>query len=389
MVGYQTRNKPKIIDIMKHVGLLFALLFSAVTNGLFAQEKLDLYKSKDHPKTVKISEIAEKVVYIPLETTDQSLLSETLEIYYGKNDIFVGDQDHAVFYRFNKQGKFLNQIGRKGEGPGEYPSAIHFYVDEGKSTVSIISPKTRTIYQYNYEGQFVGKIAFPESPWMITLQDGQYLFYNQRFNRISNDPNVSELFLADASGQIVKQCPTTIQDKEMDMLLFESPFFYTYNQKNYYKNPLLDQVFEVKSPLQLVPAYEIYTGPQKRTKNDMRNPQNLLQQVSVRHIVETDQLRVVIFAHQNKFHNAIYRKSDASFVTTKNQYPGFAEDLTGGPDFTAYWMGYSRQPVLLSLLTAERIEQQADRFKKAVAAEPALATWKPEDNPILVVAFLR
>ena len=81
MVGYQTRNKPKIIDIMKHVGLLFALLFSAVTNGLFAQEKLDLYKSKDHPKTVKISEIAEKVVYIPLETTDQSLVSETLEIY--------------------------------------------------------------------------------------------------------------------------------------------------------------------------------------------------------------------------------------------------------------------------------------------------------------------
>lgn len=369
--------------------LLVTLLLGITFNPIQAQEKLDLYGHKDQAKKCNLSMIADQVVYIPLETTDNSLLGEQLEIFYGANDIFVGDPNNTLFYRFDKQGKFLNQIGKKGEGPGEYPSAIHFYVDETESTVSIISPKTRSLYQYDYAGRFLRKISFSESPWMIAKQQDKFLFYNQRFNRISDNPSVSELFLADAEGKIAGQLPTTIQDKSMDMLLFESPFFYVYNQKTYYKNPLLDQVFEVKSPLQLVPAYEIYTGPQKRTKEDLRNPKNLLQQLSVRNIVETGSLRLIVFAYQDRFHNALFLKSTSELIHVKNRYPGFVEDLAGGPDFTAYWMSSSNQPVLLSLLTAERIEQQADQFKKVADKYPALTDWNAENNPILVVALLK
>ena len=369
--------------------LLVTLLLGITFNPIQAQEKLDLYGHKDQAKKCNLSMIADQVVYIPLETTDNSLLGEQLEIFYGANDIVVGDPNNTLFYRFDKQGKFLNQIGKKGEGPGEYPSAIHFYVDETESTVSIISPKTRSLYQYDYAGRFLRKISFSESPWMIAKQQDKFLFYNQRFNRISDNPSVSELFLADAEGKIAGQLPTTIQDKSMDMLLFESPFFYVYNQKTYYKNPLLDQVFEVKSPLQLVPAYEIYTGPQKRTKEDLRNPKNLLQQLSVRNIVETGSLRLIVFAYQDRFHNALFLKSTSELIHVKNRYPGFVEDLAGGPDFTAYWMSSSNQPVLLSLLTAERIEQQADQFKKVADKYPALTDWNAENNPILVVALLK
>ena len=56
-----------------------------------------------------------------------------LKIYYGEEYIFVCDQRKpGAFYRFSKDGKFLNKIGCSGEGPEEYIRSLSFSVDEDK-----------------------------------------------------------------------------------------------------------------------------------------------------------------------------------------------------------------------------------------------------------------
>lgn len=365
------------------------LIFLLTTCFIHAQQKIDLYGNKDNFQKINLSQVAEKITYIPLEVTDESLLSEELQIFYAKDDIFVGDQQTGLFYRFDKSGKFLNKIGRKGDGPEDYPSAIYFYVDEPNRNILLISPQTKTLYQYTFEGIFQRKITLEETPWMIEKVSGQYLFFNQRFNRIENQSDVKELYLADSNGKIIQTMPTTIKDTKMDMLLFEMPFFYRYNEGIYYKNPLLDIVYEVVSPLQLKPVYEIYTGPMIRSKNDLRNPQNLQQQLSVRNMVETDQLLILIYAYQNTFYTLLVNKKDGSLANVKNELPGLVEDLAGGPDFSPYWMASSSQNVLLSLLTTDKIERQQQRFNHIITTNPRLIDSKKENNPVLVVATLK
>ena len=34
-----------------------------------------------------------------------------------------------VFYRFDKNGKFMNKIGRQGQGPEEYAVGLLFFTD--------------------------------------------------------------------------------------------------------------------------------------------------------------------------------------------------------------------------------------------------------------------
>ena len=362
------------------------VLIAALSN---AQQKIDLYGNKTNCQKVNLSKVAKEVTYISLETTPESLLSEELQIYYGKDVIIVGDLQTGSFFRFDKSGKFLNKIGNKGDGPEEYPSAISFYADLSNN-VYLISPQTKSLYQYTCEGKFQRKITFEESPWMIQKVGADFLFYNNRFNRIENKSDVKELFLADKDGKIVQSLPTTITDNQMDMMLFELPFFHRYKGKSYYKNPLLDQVYQVRTPLQLEAAYTIYTGPMVRSKNDLKNPQNLAQQISVRNIVESDRILLITYAYQNIFHNLMVNKSDGVCFNLRNELPGaFVEDLAQGPDFVPYWMASSNQDVLISLLTEDNLEKQSGRFKNISSSQNELANRKSGDNPILVVAKLK
>lgn len=368
------------------------LIFLFILLGVFsvnAQDKIDLYGHRNDFEKVRLSEVAQSVTYIPLETREECLLGDELQIFYGKEAIFVGDQKMGAYYRFDKKGKFLNQIGRKGNGPGEYASALYFYVDEPERRVCLISPQTKTVYAYGYEGNFLGKTVFEETPWMIQKVKEDYLFYNSRFNRIKSDQDVKELYLADKEGKIKASLPTTIEDQDMDMLLFEMPFFYIYQGNIFYKNPLLDMVYRIGTPLALEPCYEIQTGPMNRSKNDFKNMERLAEQVSIRTIIETDALLLIVYAYRDSFYNLYVDKAERLVRNVRNEFPGFVEDLKGGPDFLAYWQGSSSEKVLISLLTDQEIERQEDKFNQVASKEPGLAVLEYYSNPVLVVATLK
>ena len=67
------------------------------------------------PKEMMLSELAADIKYIPLETTDDCLINNEFYImqYTGEDIITSG------IFHFNKEGKFLNRIGRKGQGRSE------------------------------------------------------------------------------------------------------------------------------------------------------------------------------------------------------------------------------------------------------------------------------
>ena len=74
--------------------------------------------------------ILNDVDYIPLETTDQSLLGRIDKILYRKNQFYVLDKMTGGVYVFDRTGRFLTSVRKYGEGPDEYIEMMDMDVDE-------------------------------------------------------------------------------------------------------------------------------------------------------------------------------------------------------------------------------------------------------------------
>ena len=65
--------------------ILLCLLFFSLKG--YAQQEIDLAGNLSNYEEIPLSKVASKVEYIPLETTDKCLLSNELQIHWGKDDI--------------------------------------------------------------------------------------------------------------------------------------------------------------------------------------------------------------------------------------------------------------------------------------------------------------
>lgn len=105
-----------------------------------------------------LSEVAEKLEIVPLEMTDESVLSDITEMQVTDHNIWIDHGREFYIYRFSRSGKFLNKIGSIGQGPGEYTNYSTFLVDEDKKEVYIIA-NTNGVLAYDFEGNFKRKIV--------------------------------------------------------------------------------------------------------------------------------------------------------------------------------------------------------------------------------------
>ena len=93
--------------------------------------------NKDYPtKRIDIHEIAD-VEYIPLETNEQSLIGNTDFQAISDKYIIIGDMKYFQIIIFDRQGKFIRCINKRGQGPGEYNSFYAFDVDFDKEEIFI------------------------------------------------------------------------------------------------------------------------------------------------------------------------------------------------------------------------------------------------------------
>ena len=100
---------------------------------------INLSKNVSSVPSLLLSEVAEKLEIVPLEMTDESVLSDITEMQVTDHNIWIDHGREFYIYRFSRTGKFLNRIGSIGQGPGEYVNYLTFLVDEDKKEVYIFS----------------------------------------------------------------------------------------------------------------------------------------------------------------------------------------------------------------------------------------------------------
>ena len=169
---------------------------------------IDFLQQIGNYQKVPVSEFVSELEYIPLETGDNCLIGEDVRernVIVTKSHIFVAAQKYC--YAFGRDGKFITEIGRVGQGPGEYAqiSTIGIFVDEKKQSL-YMGTVPFDILEYSWDGVFRRSIKLPTN--MLGHHPDGILFVRDSLF-IGHNPNYSgseeyHFFLFDTSGQIIK-----------------------------------------------------------------------------------------------------------------------------------------------------------------------------------------
>ena len=114
--------------------------------------------------------IVKGVEYIPLETTKKSLIGEVVDLYAAEGKIFI-NSDRKKVLCFDKEGRFLFNIGRRGRGHGEYVSPFSISVDNG--IIYILCQHTGRLLCYDVsDGKYLKSITLQNNYMQAVVHDG-------------------------------------------------------------------------------------------------------------------------------------------------------------------------------------------------------------------------
>jgi hypothetical protein len=155
--------------------ICLSVLVSCGTKNTVVQDGKALYTidvdKLKHQNTIYASSIFKSVRTIILEDTDDALIGDISRIKVSNNYIFVLDAWIAKkLFVFDKNGKYLRQIGSKGQGPGEYLTIMDFCIDAEKREVYILDYFPKKVHKYNLDtGEYISSINLPKGDIVYLL----------------------------------------------------------------------------------------------------------------------------------------------------------------------------------------------------------------------------
>lgn len=138
----------------------------------------------DKENTVSIFDLVDSISVIQLETKKESLLKSGYVLSH-KNRFYVFDGSQQILFCFDKNGKYLFKINKRGKGPDEYAFASNFKIDRFNDYLMFIMAWGGLVC-YDLDGNFISKTKLPNETSsfnnIIAINKDTLLFYTWTHN---------------------------------------------------------------------------------------------------------------------------------------------------------------------------------------------------------------
>ncbi len=120
-----------------------------------------------------------------------------------EGNIFVLDRGNFRIQKFDKNGSYLQTIGRQGQGPGEFEQPMSLFIDV-KDRIYVYDSFRRYLHVFENEGKFKETIRLPRSPsfGLGISEKGNILSQTSDYSQEENTTNV---VLMDSKGKVIKR----------------------------------------------------------------------------------------------------------------------------------------------------------------------------------------
>lgn len=234
---------------------------------------IDLEGNVGKSRTVLLSEVAESIEYIPLETTEDSFVGiPRREPLIYENNLLIICQKGDYFKIFNSKGNYLRTLNKRGNGPKEYISSNMFVVDSTAEVISIGSAKN--IVEYKTTGDYIKTIDYPIEESLQGVQykkigiiDNNFYVLSTQINHNLNNLNYSAIIL-DSTSRVVLKIPYPDKERELvEKLTIEvvdflspTPLLFRFKNSVRIKNGYDENIISIDKNLQIDTVYRLNYG---------------------------------------------------------------------------------------------------------------------------------
>jgi len=216
---------------------------------------------------------------LQLETTDSSLFYDVASLEHLGDKFYVHSRDFVRVFD-DKSGKYLFDIGKRGDGPGEYTQVRQFWIEN--DTLRLFDPMLKKVLCYNPNGQYVGHHQLTPNP-DVTLASPNciYPLGNGRFIAINTylgglDYNVSAISELDANYTVVKEIPG--REMKCSSYLHDRAFVDCDHNRTLYWEGLIDTLFTITDNA-VTPLYHFDFG-EFSPSNELQNTIDLIERIN-------------------------------------------------------------------------------------------------------------
>ncbi len=395
-------------------------------------KRIDIEGNLENFQPVKLSEICSEIEYIQLESSDSSLVGQIKFIDISDRYILTYDSYKCIL--FDKSGKFIRQISRRGRGPGEYTflGQVKIFDDE----IFLPEVRDKSFKIHDNKGRFIEQV-FSTGSFSQTLQACNFmiisdsLFLVQIENQSGREEN--RISLINRIGEVIKNYKNTnffnLDDSIRSYSTDKDAIFYKINTKIRYKEKLNDTVWQVEQN-NLVPVY-VFDRGEFGTPSYIRGwppkdfAEALSKAIDISNVFETNNYIIIKTYFKKQFPFDFYdkytitnspsgkvpseilgifdkEKDDFYFVKPTNPedqiFPtGFENDIDGGVNFIPqYKIGDTTliswiYPYRLKIYTnSKTFKNSTPKFpEKKKQLEQLANSLNENDNPVLMLVKLK
>ena len=372
---------------------------------------IDVENAMDNlQEELTLSDVADSVWYLPLETTDDGLVGDQPAAYWMKGRVVVTANSGKDCLAFDGQtGRFLNSIGHVGEDP-EGHSGITPELDAGSGWLYFIR-HPNSLQKYDVEGHYLGKLTLSGmelSNCDLELADSLLVCHIYHIPPFAGE---NKLFLFNARGQAVDSVifpwaeppvagkdlvSIDIQDESMGRLYLK------YADKSFWVweadkmdvqdgqvtfHPAFSDTLYALSGNSLRPLVALHTGKYQfpavkgRTVESGYSDRLVTKRIAVTPGKICFSCELDTYGGR-KLYEGIYDRRTGHTRLSPASQDGYKDDLTGF--MPVPWL--FPQGVQVSLIEAYKVVEWLGEHPEA-RANPALAVLaqvKEEDNPVVV-----
>ena len=134
--------------------------------------------TRNVPDRISWNDLAEEITFIPIETSDEVLLGNSVEVFHVSDDSYwVVDRtpmSRQVIFRIDRNGKAITQLSRYGRGPGEVLYIEDIYADQGRGIIKAYDGESKVLVEWDLTGRLIRETNLRGKVTSSRLISGDY-----------------------------------------------------------------------------------------------------------------------------------------------------------------------------------------------------------------------
>ncbi|TWO31570.1 6-bladed beta-propeller [Seonamhaeicola sediminis] len=282
-----------------------------------------LIKHATDPTKINLTESSKKdelVDYIKnfkiLKLFTNIKLANIDKVKFFNNMYYVLDKKTSNLVVFNEAGVFINKIGERGRGPGEYIKITDFEIDSKRNQILLLSEPNRAFFKYSLKGDFIKRISldFFVHGFVLTKNDN-LVFMSGRSSKTK-----MTLTRTDLNGKVIQYDVPFPEDIKIKSFGYTGGI-HKQGISNYFTEATSSLVYEVED--YLTPKYQFNFGEDTWKEEDRYNLDKFVKerkQHNISHLInfycDNNEVLAFRFKKGKYYRKGYYFKNSHKFIAS-------------------------------------------------------------------------